>query len=154
MARENNVLFIAKICPILCNPMECSTPGFPVLHYLLEFAQTHVHWVGDAIQQSYPLSPLLLLPSIFPIIWVFSNEPALHIRWPKYWSFSFSIRPSNEYLGLTSFRIDWFDLLALQGTLKSFLQHQFESINSSALSLLYGPTLTSVHDYWKNHSFD
>ena len=131
MARENNVLFIAKICPILCNPMECSTPGFPVLHYLLEFAQTHVHWVGDAIQQSYPLSPLLFLPSIFPNIWVFSNEPALHIRWPKYWSFSFSISPSNEYLGLTSFRIDWFDLLALQGTLKSVLQQH--SLKASIL---------------------
>ena len=96
----------------------------------------------------------LLLPLIFPIIRVFSNESVLHIRWPKYWSFSFSISPSNEYLGLTSFRIDWFDLLALQGTLKSFLQHQFESINSSALSLLYGPTLTSIQDYWKSHSFD
>ena len=131
MARENNVLFVAKMCRILCNPVECSTPGFPVLHYLLEFAQTHVHWVGDAIQQSYPLSPLLLLPSIFPNIWVFSNEPALHIRWPKYWSFSFSISPSNEYLGLTSFRIDWFDLLALQGTLKNILEHH--SLKASVL---------------------
>ena len=155
MARENNVLFVAKMCRILCNPVECSTPGFPVLHYLLEFAQTHVHWVGDAIQQSYPLSPLLLLPSIFPNIWVFSNEPALHIRWPKYWSFSFSISPSNEYLGLTSFRIDWFDLLALQGTLKSFLQH-----HSSKASILWRTAFFTVqisHSYMttgKNHSFD
>ena len=99
--------------------------------------------------------PLLLLPLIFPSIRDFSDESAFHIRWPKYWSFGFSISLSNEYSGLISFRIDWFDLLAVQGTLKSLLQHHtFESINSLALSLLYGPTLTSIHDYWKNHSFD
>ena len=98
--------------------------------------------------------PLLLLPSIFPNIRVLSNESALCIRWLKYWSFSFSISPSNEYLDLVSFRMDWFDLLAVQGTLKSLLQHQFESINSSALSLYYGPALTPVHDYWRNHTFD
>ena len=98
--------------------------------------------------------PLLLLPFIFPSIWVMSNESALLIRWPKYWSFSFSISPHNECLGLISFRIDWFDLLAVQGTLKeSSPTPQFESINSLALSFLYGPTLTSIHDYWKNHSF-
>ena len=92
----------------------------------------------------------LLLPSIFPSIRVFCNESALHIRWPKYGSFSFSISPSNEYSGLISFRIDWFDLLAVQGILKSLLPiPQLESINSSALSLLYGRTLTSLHDYWK-----
>ena len=96
--------------------------------------------------------PLLLLPSIFSNIRVFSNESALAIRWPKYWSFSIS--PSNECSGLISFRIDWFDLLAVQGTLKSLLQHQFESISSLVLSLPYGPTLTSIDDYWKNHSFD
>ena len=98
--------------------------------------------------------PLLLLPSIFPSIRVFSNESALCIRWPKYWSFSFSISPSSEYSGLISFRIDWFDLLAVQGTLESLLQHHRSSINSLALSLLYGPTLTSIHNDWKNHSFD
>ena len=103
--------------------MDCSTPGFPVLHYLREFAQTHVHRVSDAIQPSYPLSCLLLLPSIFPSISVFSNESALCIKWPKYWSFSFSISPSNEYSGLVSFRIDWLVLLSVQGTLKSLLQH-------------------------------
>ena len=97
--------------------------------------------------------PLLLLPSIFPSIRVFSSESVLHIRWPKYWTFSFSISSSNEYSELISFRIDWFDLLAVQGTLKSLLQ-QFKSINSLALSFLYGPTLTFIHDYWKNHSFD
>ena len=94
--------------------------------------------------------PLLLLPSIFPSIKVFSNESALHIRWPKYWSFSIS--PSNEYSGLISFKIDWLYLLAVQGTLQeSSPTPQLKSINSSALSLLYGPTLTSIHDYWKNH---
>ena len=97
---------------------------------------------------------LLLLPSIFPSIRVFSNELALHIRWPKYWRFSFSLSPSNEYSGLISFRIDRLDLLAVQGTLKSLPASQFKSINSLALSLLYGPTLTSIHVYWKNHSFD
>ena len=102
--------------------MDCSMPGIPVLHYLPEFAQTHVHWVGDAIQPSHRLSPPLLLASIFPSIRVFSNELALCIRWPKYWSFSF-VSPSNEYSGLISFRMDWFDLLAVQGTLKSLLQH-------------------------------
>ena len=97
--------------------------------------------------------PLLLLPLIFPSIRVFSSGSALCIRWPKYWTFSFSISPSNEYSGLISFRMDWFDLLAVQGTLKS-PQPQFESINSSALGLHYGPTLTSINDYLKNHSFD
>ena len=98
--------------------------------------------------------PLLLLPSIFPSIRVFYNESVLCIRWPKYWSFSFSISPSNEYSGLISFRIDWFVLLAVQATLKSSPTPQFKSINSSALRFLYSPTPTSIHDYWKNHSFD
>ena len=97
---------------------------------------------------------LLFPPSIFPSIRVFSNESVLCIRWPKYWSFSFSISPSNEYLRLISFRLDWLDLLAIQGTLKSLLTPQFKSLNSSVLSFLYSPTLTSIHDYWKNHSFD
>ena len=94
--------------------------------------------------------PRLLLPLSFPSIRVFSNESVLHIRWPVYWSFSFSISPFNEYSGLISFRIDWFDLLAVQGTLKSLLQHH----SSKTSILLYGPTLKSIHDYWKNHSFD
>ena len=145
----------AKLCLVLSDPMDCSMPGFPVLHYLLEFAQTSVFWVDDAIQPSHPLSPLLLLPSIFPSIRVFSSELALCIRWLMYWSFSFSVSPSNEYSGLISFRIDWIDLLAVQGILKSLLQlPRFENISSSALSLLYGPTLTSIQDYWKNYSFD
>ena len=103
--------------------MNCSTPGFPVLHYLLEFAQTHVHWVVMPSNHLILCCPLLLLPSFFPSIRTFSNESALRIRWPKYWSFSFSISPSNEYSGLISFTIDWFDLLAVQRTLRSFLQH-------------------------------
>ena len=130
--------------------MDCSTPGFPVHHQLPELAQTHVHRVGDAFQPSHPLScPLLLLPSIFPNIRVFSNESVLCIRWPKYWSFSFSISLSNEYLGLSSFRIDWFDLLVVQGIQESSPAPQLKSSNSSALSFLYGPTLTSIHDYWE-----
>ena len=107
----------------LCNPMNCSTPGLPVLHQLLKFTQTHVHWVGDTIQPSHPLHSLLFLPSIFPSITIFSNKSALCIRWPKYWSFSFNISPSNEHSGLTSFRIAWLDLLEVQGTLMSLLQH-------------------------------
>ena len=104
------------------------------------------------IKPSHPLPPPF--PSIFLSIRVFSNESPLHVRQPTYWSFTFSISPSNEYSRLISFRIDWFDLLAVQGALKSLIQPQFKSINSSALSLLYSPTLTSIHDYWKNHSLD
>ena len=102
--------------------MDCSTPGFPVHRQLPELTQTHVRRVSDAIQPSHPLSSLLLLPSIFPSIRVFSNESVLSIRWPKYWSFNFSISPSNEP-GLIFFRMDWLDLLSVQGTLKSLLQH-------------------------------
>ena len=101
--------------------MDCSTPGFPVHHQLLELTQTHVHRVGDAIQPSHPLSSPS--PSLFPSIRVLSKESVLRIRWPKYWSYSFSISPSNQYSGLISFRIHWLDLLAVQGTLKSLLQH-------------------------------
>ena len=98
--------------------------------------------------------PLFLLPLNFPRIGVSSNESAFHIRWPKYWSLTFSISSSNQYSGLISFRIDWFDLLAVQGTLKSSPASQFKNINSLVLSLLYGPTLTSIHNYQKSHSFD
>ena len=104
-------------------PMDCGPPGFPVQNKLPERDQTHVHCVSDAIQPSHPLSSLLLLLSIFPSIRVFSCESALRIKWPKYWTFSFNISPSNEHPGLISFRIDWFDLLAVQGILQSLLQH-------------------------------
>ena len=115
---------VAQSCPTLCDPMGCSMPGFPVPHQLPELAQTHVRRACDAIQPSHPLpSPSPLPSSIFPSIRVFYSESVLCIRWPKYWSFSFSISPSNEYLGLISFRTDWLDLLAVQGTLKSLLQH-------------------------------
>ena len=106
-----------------------------------------------AVQPSHPLSSILFLPSIFPSIRVFSNESVLCIWWPKYWSFS--INHSNEYSGLIFFRMDWLDLLAVQGTLKSLLQHHSsKSINSLVLSCLYSSTLTSIHDYWENYSFD
>ena len=123
---------VIQSCLILCNPMDCSMPGFPVHHQLLELDQTYVHRVGDAIQPSHPL--LFPFPpcSVFPSIRVFSNESVLHIRWPKYWSFSLSISSSNEYLGLISFSMDWLDLLAVQGTLKSLLQH-----HSSKASILW-----------------
>ena len=131
------------------------TPGFPVLHYLLKFTQIHVHWVGDALSNYLTLCRLfLLLPSIFLIIKIFSNKSSLCIRGPKFWSFSFSISPSSEYSGLISFRIDWFDF-AVQGTLKSLPQH-----HSSKVSILWSLAFfmvqlsTSIHDYWKNHSFD
>ena len=96
----------------------------------------------------------LFLPSIFPSIRVFSDESVLHIRWPKHGSFSFSISSSNEYSGLIFFRIDWFDLFAVQGTLRSLLQHRSSNASFFSINFLYGPTLTSIHDYWKNHSFD
>ena len=123
---------VTQLCPALCDPMDCSTPGFSVHHQLPELAQTNVHWVSDAIQPSHPLSSPPPPASIFPSMRVFSSESVLHIRWPKYWSFSFNISPSNEYSGLISFRIDWFDLLAVQGTLKSLLQH-----HSSKASILW-----------------
>ena len=115
----------------LCNPMNRSTPGLPVHHHLLEFTQTHVHRVGDAIQPPDPLPSPFLLPPIPPSIRVFSNESTLCMRWPSYWSFSFSIIPSTEHPGLISFRMEWLDLLAVQGTLKSLLQH-----HSSKASIL------------------
>ena len=123
---------VAQSCPTLCDPMDRSTPGLPFHHQLLESTQTYVHWVGDAIQPSHAPSSPSLLPSIFPSIRVFSSESALRIRWPKYWSFSFSISPSNEHPGLISFRLDWLDLLAVPVTLKSLLQH-----HSSKASILW-----------------
>ena len=122
---------VAQSFPTICDPMDCSTPGLPVHHQLLKFTQTHVHRVGDAIQPSHPLSSPSPSAPIPPSITVFSNESILRMRWPKYWSFSFSIIASKEIPGLISFGMDWLDLLAVQGTLKSLLQH-----HSSKASIL------------------
>ena len=140
---------VAQSCPTPCDPMNWSNPSLPVHHQLREPTQTHVHWVGDAIQPSHPC-PLLLLPSIFPSIRVFSNESALHIRWPKYWSFSFTISPSVNTQ-------DWSPLgrtCSPRDSPESSPTPQLKIIYSSALSFLSSPTLTSIHDYWKNHSLD
>ena len=138
---------------IFATPWTIAHSRFPCYSLSPRVCSDLFHWVSDVIQASHPLSPLLFLPSIFPSIRVFPSNSAFRIRQPKYWSFSFSISPSNENSGLISFRIDCFDLLAVQGTQEISPTPQFESINSSVLSLLYGPSLTSVHDYWKNHSF-
>ena len=136
---------VTQSCPTLCDPMNRSTPGLPVHHQLPESTQTHVLWVGDAIQPSHPL---LLLPSISPSNRVFSNESALRIRWPKYWSFIFNISPCNEHPGSTCFRMDWLDLLAVQGTLKCHLQHHSSKasiLRRSAFFIvqLYQPCMTT-----------
>ena len=130
---------VTQSCPTLCNPMNCSTPGLPVHHQLPELTQTHIHRVSVAIQHLILSRPLLLLPPIPPSIRVFSKESTLHMRWPKYWSFSFSISPSKEHPGLISFRMDWLDLLAVQGTLKSLLQY-----HSSKASILRGSAFFTV----------
>ena len=143
---------LTQLCPVLCDPIDCNMPGFPVITNswsLLKFM-----FIESVMPSSHLIlcCPLLLLPSIFPSIRVFSNESVLRIRWPKYWSFSFSISPSNEYSGLISFRMDRLDLLAVQGTLKSLLQH-----HSSKASILQHSAFFIVqlsHDYLENHSFD
>ena len=148
---------VAQSCPTLCNPMDCSTPAFPVLHYLPESAQTCVHWLSDAIQPSHPLlhpSPLALNLSQHESLfqWVDSSHQVakvLELQWIFQWIFQYS----NEYSGLISFRIDWFDLLSVQETLKSPPSPKFKSISFLVLSFLYHPALTTIHDA-KNHSFD
>ena len=145
---------IAQSCLTLCNPMDCSTPAFPAITNSQSLLKLM------SIEQMMPSNhlilccPLLLLPSIIPRIRVFSKESVLHIMWPKYWSFSFSISPSNEYSGLISFRMDWLDPPSPRDSQESSPTPQFKSINSSTLSFLYGPVLTSIHDYWKKQSFD
>ena len=142
---------VPQSCPTLCNPMNYSTPGFPVHHHSCSLLK--LMSIKSVMPPNHLVlfCPLLLLPLIFPSIWVFSSESVLPIRWPKYWSFSFSISPSNEYSGLISFRIDWFDFLAVQ---ESSPTPQFKSINSSALSFLHSPTLMSIHDHWKTPRTD
>ena len=147
---------VAQSCPILCDPMDCSMPGLPVQHQLSR-SLLNLMSIKSVMASSHLIlcRPLLLLPSIFPSIRVFSNESALCIRWPKYWSCSFSISPSSEYSGLISFRMDWLDLLAVQGTLKSLLQYHSSKASillSSAFFIvqLSHPCMTTG----KNHSFD
>ena len=132
---------VAQSCPTLCNPMDCSMPGFPVHHQLLEPTQTHVHWVSDAIQPSHLCHPCLLLPSIFSSIRIFPNKSVLCIRWLEYWSFSFSIHPSNEYSGLISFRIDlvW-SPFSPRDSQESSPTPKFKSINSLVLNFFRNPT--------------
>ena len=145
---------VARSCPTLCDPMDCSTPGLPAHHQLPELTQTHVHWVGDAIQPPYPLSSPSPLPSIFPSIRVFPNVNTLHqvatvleLQLPHQ-SFQWIIR--------TDFLYNWpvWSSYCPRGSQESSWAPPFKRINYSALSLLYGPTLASVHDYWKDHSFD
>ena len=146
---------ITKLYTTFCDPMNCSRTGLPVPHHLSEFAQVHVF---ESVMLSNHLilcCPILLLSSVFPSIKVFSSESALLIRWPKYWSFSFSISPSNEYSGLISFRTDWLGYpCSPRDSQESSPTPPFKSINSSALSFHVGPSLTSIHDHWENHSFD
>ena len=145
---HNRVWFFATPCTTACQAKISITSS----RSLLKFMSIKLMMPSNHL---FLCCPLLLPPSIFPSIRVFSNESVLCIRWPNYWNFSFSISPSNEYSGLISFRIDWFHLLAVQGTLKSILQHHSaKASNSPVLSFLYGQALTSIHDYWKNHSFD
>ena len=146
---------VAQLCPTLCDPMNRSTPGLPVItnsRSLLKFMS-----IESVMPSSHLIlcCPLLLLPLIPPSIRVFSSESTLSLRWPKYWSFSFSISPSNAHPGLISFRMDWLDLLAVQGTLNSLLQHHSSKVSIFlALSFLHSLTLTSIHDHWKTHSLD
>ena len=135
---------VVIMCPTFCEPMDCTTPGFPVLHNLPELTQTLMLSSHLTLYCS-----LFLQTSIFTIFRVFYNESALCIRWSKDWSFNFSISPSSEYSGLISFRIDWLDLLEDQGTLKNLLQHTVQKYQFFCISFLYGSILTSIHDYWK-----
>ena len=141
---------VTQSCPTLCDPMDFSTSGSSALHYIPEFAQIHVHWVSDTIQPSHLCHPFLFLPSVFLSIRVFSNESALGIRWPKYWSVSFSICPSSEYSRLISFRIDWLDRFAVQRTLKSLLQcdNLKASVLLSSAFLTVSTLVQSIHSFW------
>ena len=156
---DNSVCSVqsTQLCLTLRDPLDNSTPGFPVHHQLLELVQTHVHRVSDAIQLSYPLlspSPLAFNLSFPKGIRVFSSESVLRIRWPKYWHFTFSIWSSNEYSGLISLDLLVWSPCSSRDSQESSPTPQFKNINSLVFSFPYGSTLTSIHDYWKNHSFD
>ena len=151
----SSVQFIHSVMSELCNPMNPTCQASPSITN--SQSSPKPMFIESLMPSNHLIlcHHLLLLLSIFPSIRVFSNESALHIRWPKYWSFSLSISRSNEHAGLISSRMDWLDLLAVQGTLKSLLQQEkFKSINSSTLNFLYSPTLTYIHDHGKNHSLD
>ena len=145
---------VAQLCLTLCDPMDCSKPGFPVHHQLRSLLT--LMSIKSVMPSNHLICcrSLLFLPSLFLSIRVFSNESALRIRWPKYWSFSLSISPSNEYSGLIFFRIDWLDVLAVQGPLRSLLQHHSSKAPILWCSAFFMVQLTSIHDYWINHSFD
>ena len=140
---------VAQLCPTLCDPMDCSTSGVPVPHHLPKFSQVHVHCISDAVQPSHPL-----MPSIFPSIRDFSNVLPVHIRLPKYWSFSFSINPSSDYSGLSPLRLTGFISLLSGDFQESSPASQSKGINSLAFCLLYSPAFTTVCDHWEDHSLD
>ena len=151
MRKVNKAFVDVHPCPTLCNLIDTGLPSFTISQHLLKLMCI------ESVMPSNHLilcRPPFLLPSIFPSIRVFCNESAVCIRCPSCWSFSFSINPSSEYSGLISFRMDWFDLSAVQDSQESSPTPQFKSISFLVLSFLYSPTLTSIHDYWKNHSFD
>ena len=145
---------VTQSCGNLCDPMDCSMPGFPVHHQLQSLLKLMSIKAVMPPNHFILCHSLLLLPSIFPCIRVFSNESVLHIRWPKYWSFGFSISPFHEYSGLISFRMDWLDILAVQGTLKNLLQHHSSKALILQCSAFFTVQLTSIHDHRKNHNLD
>ena len=145
---------VTQSCLTLCNPMNSSKLDLPVHRQLQSLPKPMSIELVMPSNHLILCGSFLLLPSIFPSIRVFSNQSALRIRWPKYWSFTFSISPSNEHPVLISFRMNWLDLLAVQGALKSLLQHHSSKASILQHSIIYSPTLTSIHDYWKNHSLD
>ena len=147
---------VAQLCLTLCDPMDCSTPGSSVWSLLNSQNLLKFMFIESVMPSSHLIlcRPLLLLPPVPPSIRVFSNKSTLRMRWLKYWTLSFSISPSNEHSGLISFSMNWLDLLAVQGSQESSPTPQFKNINSSVVSFLHSPTLTSIHDHWKNHSLD
>ena len=153
---SQSVSSVAQSCLTLCDPMDCSTPGLPVHHQLPELAQTHVHRAGELVHPTISSSvvPFFSCLQSFPVSGSFPMSQLFAIRWPKHWSFNFNISPSNEYSGLISFRMDWLDLLAVQGTLKSLLQHHSSKASILRRSAFFIVQLSHPHDYWKNHSFD